>query len=279
MSSQPKTGPQPAKDNQPLAVILRELRKQVTQAMPLPLATRQDFTSAIHQARELQSAYEQLSGLLDTFAAVNSSLELAQTLESVMDIVIKLTGAERAYVMLHDPDLDAFSIQAARNFEQESLTEQEITFSRTVIAEAFEQRQPVVTSNAQQDERYGRQLSISKLGLRSILCLPLLYEGDALGVVYADNRLNANNFNRRILPVMGVLAQQLAVAIANAQHFEQVRADLERAQREVHRLRIQVDQERVQQEAAQITETDYFRNLEALADELRGEFQQGDDER
>ena len=43
----------------------------------------------------------------------------------VMDAVIILTGAERSFLMLIDPDMQKLTIRAACNFEGESLTQEE----------------------------------------------------------------------------------------------------------------------------------------------------------
>ncbi len=45
---------------------------------------------------------EQLRALAETTALVNSSLDVDQVLNEVMDTVIALTGAERGYIMLRD---------------------------------------------------------------------------------------------------------------------------------------------------------------------------------
>src|SRR5262245_50462694 len=44
----------------------------------------------------------QMQSLVDTSALITSSLDLDQVLDGVIDTVIKLTGAERAYLMLRD---------------------------------------------------------------------------------------------------------------------------------------------------------------------------------
>src|SRR3954447_11538298 len=54
------------------------------------------------QTQSVGHQLEQLEDLLHTFTLITSSLELDRVLEEVMDTVIKLTGAERAYLMLTD---------------------------------------------------------------------------------------------------------------------------------------------------------------------------------
>ncbi|PJF25149.1 MAG: hypothetical protein CUN53_14255, partial [Phototrophicales bacterium] len=60
----------------------------------------QNIAQAERDAKKVNAMLDHLEELLGTFALLTSSLELDQVLEEVMDTVIKLTGAERAYLML-----------------------------------------------------------------------------------------------------------------------------------------------------------------------------------
>jgi hypothetical protein len=50
----------------------------------------------------------------------------------------------------------------------------------------------------------------------------------------------------------------------------QVRAREERMQREIKELSVQIDETKRRKQVAEITETDYFRDLQRRANELRG---------
>ena len=102
----------------------------------------------------------------------------------------------------------------------------------------MEQLQPVITYNAQADERFSDAQSIAFHNLRSILCIPLMIHDEVLGVIYADNRLTEGRFRKSFLTLITAFANQVAIAIENARLFAQVEADLEQAQSEVRELRI-----------------------------------------
>jgi hypothetical protein len=50
----------------------------------------------------------------------------------------------------------------------------------------------------------------------------------------------------------------------------QVRAREERMQRQIKELTVQIDEGKRRRQVAEITETDYFRDLQRRAEELRG---------
>jgi len=62
-----------------------------------------------------------LRALADTTALITSTLEPSDVLNRVLDTVIMLTGAERAYVVLRDRDTGALEFAAARGIDREAL--------------------------------------------------------------------------------------------------------------------------------------------------------------
>ncbi len=211
----------------------------------------------------------QLEELVRTSAMISSSLELNPVLENVIDTVISLAGAERAYLMLRDQSTGELTVRTARNWDRETLTSASTVFSRSVINTAIQHGTPVLTDNAQADARFQGMESVVMNELRSIMCIPMLLRGKIVGVLYADNRIGVGNFNIDSLPIMAAFANQAAIAIENARLFESVKADLVEAKTEVEKLRIQIDQRRLETQLGEIIETDYFQNLQTIAQNMR----------
>src|SRR5262245_44135381 len=87
--------------------IMRELRDQVKRG--------EQSTQRAHMQ------VEQLRGLIDTAGLINSALDLETVLEGVMDTIIRLTGAERAFVVLLAVGTGQLMPHAARNWDQEKV--------------------------------------------------------------------------------------------------------------------------------------------------------------
>ena len=177
------------------------------------------------QSTNLEGEWRSLVGMVEVSQAMNSTLELDQVLQIVMDTIIHLTGAERGFLMLRDHEGDMV-IRVARNWEQESLDPSEFAISRTVINRAANDGQPVLTTNAQEDPRFGGQQSVVAYSLRSILCVPLKLKNSVIGVIYADNRIKSGLFTQRHLDSLAAFANQAAMAIDNARLFVSVRRTL-----------------------------------------------------
>jgi adenylate cyclase len=253
---------------------LRALRQQGGQGVAPELveglaALQRDLVALQSGSRRAVRQVEQLQGLIHTSAVVTSSLDIDHVLEEVMDNAIKLTNAERAYLMLRAEGGEALELRAARNWDRETLAEEEITVSHGVMSTVLETGEPVLTINAQGDQRFQEQASVLIHDLRSIICIPLKLRDRVTGVLYADNRFEQGVFDEESVALVATFANFAAIAIDNARHFQRVSADLAAAKLEVSRLRIEIDQRHVSQELDKITETDFFQRLETLARDVR----------
>jgi adenylate cyclase len=168
---------------------------------------------------------ENLLALAGIGQVVNSYLKLDDVLRIVMDTIVRLTGAERGFLMLKDAQGE-LSIHVARNWERETLEASEFAISRTVVNQVIREGRPVLTTNAQQDPRFDNQESVITQSLRSILCVPLKVKGELIGLIYADNRIRTGLFTETERNLLAAFANQAAVAIENARLFESVRSTL-----------------------------------------------------
>jgi len=206
--------------------------------------------------------------LLRTLNVITSSLELDHVLENVMDAVVALTGAERAYLMLYD-DAGKMEIRAARNWSQETIGDLDAQFSRSIVNAAIEQGEAIITDNAQTDERFGAVKSIMVNQLRSILCIPLMIRGETVGILYADNRFQQGIFHKKDLPLLTAFGTQAAIAIKNARKYGVVREGLKEAEKEIIRLKIEIDDAKRKVEVERIVESSSFEELRSKAEKFR----------
>ena len=208
-------------------LILRE--KESTLPSSVVSGLKQLVKSLTALGKQMSQQEEDITNLLalaDIGQVINSSLELNEVLQIVMDTIVRLTGAERGFLMLKDEDGE-LKIRTARNWEQESLESDEFAISSTIVNRVTSDGEPVLTTNAQEDPRFGGQESIVAYNLRSILCVPLKVKDDLTGVIYADNRVRTGLFAESERDLLMAFANQAAVALENARLFESVKDTLE----------------------------------------------------
>ncbi len=177
------------------------------------------------QFEELEEERRSLTALAGMGQVINTSLELNTVLQIVMDTIIRLTGAERGFLMLKDETGNLIT-RIARNWVQESLNTTELHISFTVVDRVANEGQPVLTTNAQEDPRFGQQDSVISHNLRSIMCVPLRVKSEVTGVIYVDNRIRSGLFTAKQLDLLAAFANQAGVAIENARLFASVQRSL-----------------------------------------------------
>lgn len=186
------------------------------------------------------SEQTRLAILFELSSQLGTSLNLSEVLNQVMDAIIKLTGAERGFIMLFDEETGDPKTHVARNVDESDEASMEV--SQTVIQKAIQVGAGIVTNNAQEDERFSSQQSVVGYQLRSIMCAPLRARGETLGAVYVDNRLFSNIFKEEDLELLATFANQAAIAIENARLFTQTDKELSRRMSELAIFQ-QIDQE------------------------------------
>ncbi|HNT55962.1 MAG TPA: adenylate/guanylate cyclase domain-containing protein [Anaerolineaceae bacterium] len=187
------------------------------------------LTDGVTKIRQYVSVLDEerrsLRDLASIGQVINSTLELDEVLQVVMDTLIRLTGAERGFLMLRGADGE-LGLRVARNWEKGTIDASETAISSTVINRVVTTGVAILTTNAQEDPRFGGQQSVIAYNLRSILCVPLRVKSEITGVIYADNRIRSGLFTRSDLDLLAGFANQAAVAIENARLFDSVRRTL-----------------------------------------------------
>src|SRR5690606_12244750 len=163
---------------------------------------------------------EYLATLYEITRTLNSTLDLDEVLENVMDRVIEVTGAERGFLMLRDSVQAPLEFRVARGMERDVLELPEFQVSTTIIRRVEQTREPLLTDDAQFDERFTSGQSIMVLGLRSILCVPILVKERLIGLIYVDNRRQSGLFDEGHLALLTAFASQAGTAIENARLYK-----------------------------------------------------------
>lgn len=218
---------------------------QLTQQADLELARqghalrRLGATVQVAQATldALQQERERLGSLYQIAQELNSALDLEDLLGRVMAQLIEVVRAERGFLMLWDEGEGRLLFTAARGADGQPLGESDFSISQGILAEVWTTQQPLLTSDAQGDERLQSRVSVVAYGIRSVMCAPLRVRGHGVGIVYVDSRVQSSLFDVTHLDLLAAFCNQAAIAIDNARLF----ADLRRRIREISEMKTYTD--------------------------------------
>ncbi|HEX7119909.1 MAG TPA: sensor domain-containing diguanylate cyclase [Longimicrobiales bacterium] len=158
--------------------------------------------------------------LVELSRALAGATELSHTLELVTQWACRLLDARAAGIELLTADGTALELRAAHGLPADVVGMRfpvEGSFTGWVVR----QRRPRATVNPSADP-YIRPESIAFLDAKPTAAAPLHFGDRPLGALFATNR--DRPFTPRDLELLGSLADQAALAIENAQLFEQVHA-------------------------------------------------------
>jgi len=174
------------------------------------------------QARHLEG----LTRLYDVSQALASSLDLTETLDTVLNSASELLDAPVCSVMLLDRQAGELVIKAARGFWPGDALYERIKPGEGLAGRAAQTGMALTSSDISRDGRFKFRERAREEGLRTAIAAPLAARGRTLGVInlYRKSDREFTEADRRLLTS---LANSAAVAIENANLYReaQERAD------------------------------------------------------
>jgi len=196
-----------------------------------------------------QDAGSGLRKLTEIARALNSEPDLRPLLDLILDRVVELAGAERAFLILRNAE-GKLEVRASRSFDREGVKKAGAKVSRSILVQAEKSGRPVLTTNATQDPRFAGSDSVAYMKLRAVVCIPMAARGKSVGLLYLDNRFEEGVFQGVDVGLLEAFATQAAIALENARLLQENlrrQQELERSKEKVEELnRILRDQVRRQ---------------------------------
>jgi transcriptional regulator with GAF, ATPase, and Fis domain len=150
-----------------------------------------------------------MSRLVDFSATLMREEQPERLFKKLLEAVVDLTKAEKGFVIVFQDG--GRHLAASHNVGDEQLDLSRV--SDTIIDQVIRDRRAVIVSDAISDRRYGSAQSVVDLKLSSVMCVPLLYRNDLLGVLYLGNDAITGLFTEKDLALLQVWASQASLAV------------------------------------------------------------------
>lgn len=180
--------------------------------------------------RRLRERERQIAALFATIQAVGSTLTLADVMERLARSAAGALGVRRATIRLLDESGEHLTMMAAYGLSDAYLNKGPVDLSGNQLAQEALLGQPVIVSDTTVDPRVQYRRALLDEGVRSMLVVPIIGRGRALGLlrVYSGQ---VNRFDDSDAAFVMAIARQGAAALENAlAHDALHRANQERAQ-------------------------------------------------
>jgi len=130
-----------------------------------------------------------LEALFKLVYMLNPNMELDEAINLVVKKGVTVIPAERCAVVFFDDrgklQEKKYNLKGGKN----------VDICHSIILKTIKRRKPILVMNALEDKEFKKHDSVRRLGLKSILTVPIELEGEFLGVVYVDNRALAGGFS------------------------------------------------------------------------------------
>ena len=125
-----------------------------------------------------------LQAIIQTATLLTGEGELDDLLEQTIDRLLVLSGTDRGFIML--PERDGLVVKVQRNLgDGAGHLAEDIPLSMSSVEQVFERGEAVWIHDGEPGEAAG---AAPGQEIRTILCLPMLVQGNRIGVVYLDSR-------------------------------------------------------------------------------------------
>ncbi|MDJ0731360.1 MAG: AAA family ATPase, partial [Crocosphaera sp.] len=164
---------------------------------------------------------------------ISSEIILEKLLEKLMRTIIENAGAQRGFLLLEN-NQDWF-IEAEGNIEQKNLTilqsiplnhseknNYDVNLSIPIINYVAHTKESIVLNNATQEGKFTQTTYIINNQPKSILCTPILNQGNLNGIIYLENNLTTDAFTPQRIEIVKILSSSAAISIENSRLYEQL---------------------------------------------------------
>ncbi|MEM8663781.1 MAG: adenylate/guanylate cyclase domain-containing protein, partial [Pseudomonadota bacterium] len=187
-------------------------------------------TSTIQSSGSTDTGGEMLDldTLIKSGQTISGEVVLGRLLDRLLGILIENAGAQRGVLLLArgdtlvvEADASVVSDEVAVLMSVPLDTEEGAALVPAgIIRFAARTQETVVVDDAQVDERFLADPYVQKRENRSVLCQPIVNQGQLIGIVYLENDLTTAAFTPERARVVSLLSGQIAISIQNAELVE-----------------------------------------------------------
>ncbi|MCH8055124.1 MAG: GAF domain-containing protein [Deltaproteobacteria bacterium] len=190
-----------------------DLLQQLANGAAVALENAQLFQETERRAQE-QEALNAIA------AATSQSLRLDELLQAALDKVLEITGRERAYIRLKDPETGEITLAAHRGISEEYA--ETLLHKRTPGGKSdqvFESGEPLIINDP---EGILLKEETRREGNRSMAWLPLKARGKVVGILSVSTS-QPRSFEPREVELLVAIGNVIGAALENARLFEETK--------------------------------------------------------
>lgn len=168
---------------------------------------------------QLKARISDLNALHQAAVVMASTIDLEQLLGTTIGLATKVIGARVGSIMLLDDTGKELHISNAIGIDPEVVKNTRLPLGESIAGYVAKHGEPLIVKDVEEDRRF-RRTNRQRYETKSLICAPLLVKERLLGVINLNNKKRGGKFDERDLKLLVTFANQAAIAIDNAQLFD-----------------------------------------------------------
>lgn len=164
---------------------------------------------------------------------MNSSLNVRETLDAVMDAVMDFSRADRTLMYLLDEEEKHFIPTLGRGLSEDVQLNFQIEIEKSIFHHIVLEREPLVVKDVLKDRRVNQEYA-KKVHTKSFVIVPMISKEKVIGIIGVDNLYSDRPIDEINVALLVTLANHAAIALSNSQLYEKTQHFNEELQKQVH---------------------------------------------
>ena len=161
-----------------------------------------------------------IKALSDISSAITSDLYIEEILKLIVMVTAKVTGLEICSLWLVDNSNDnskKIRLKATQAIDPDYVQDRSLDYNEGIVGYVVSNNEPLILDNVIEDPRFKEKEMAKKLGLVSMLSIPLqVKKGEVIGVLNCFTAV-PHSFTEPEINLITAVANQAAVAIINTE--------------------------------------------------------------
>lgn len=180
----------------------------------------------------------EFQSIIKNLLEISAELNLGNLLIKIIQIMTEGVNADRGVILLKNNGnlfIQADSTDEFKNIKVLSniIISEYTNIPKSIIYYVDRTNEYRIVGNAVQDEKYGKDPYIEKLKIKSILCSPIILNGELTGILYLENKTYDGAFNADDLLNIKILISQIGISIDNALKYSKIEQKVSEKSKEI----------------------------------------------
>lgn len=169
---------------------------------------------------ELKRRVKELDALYKAGMSLSTTENLKVLLDKIVSLATRVIEAKSGSIMLIQKPENVLTIESAIGLSSDIVSHTKLELGSSIAGYVALKGIPLKVKDIEKDPRFSH-LSKKHYATRSLLCVPLKIKDNIMGVINLSDKTTGRPFTKDDLRLLTTFASQAAIAIDDAEHFNQ----------------------------------------------------------